>query len=81
MVFDFSLADAIASRKNLGDSDPIPEVWKHNWGFDSDDKTPRLGVDKEGVPLVLWMPQFISGDVHVSASRHVCLTVVDASPG
>ena len=63
VTFDFSVKEAIKNPVSV--DDPIPAEWI-DWIYTPGENIAKLGVDRDGLPLVLWLPQFLADKGHVS---------------
>lgn len=62
---DFSAREA--ATQQVSADEPIPASWT-NWDHvPGETPEPRMAVDKDNIPLVLWLPQFLADTSHVSA--------------
>lgn len=67
MTFDFSVKEAIKEDPVAIDY-PEPSTWI-DWVYDPSDPqslVPKLGVDKDDIPIVMWLPKFLADNSHVS---------------
>jgi hypothetical protein len=63
VTFDFSVKEAIENPVSV--DDPIPTEWI-DWVYAHGKSMPKLAVDRDGIPIVLWLPQFLGDAGHVS---------------
>jgi hypothetical protein len=61
---DFSAHEAATQKVSA--NEPIPASWI-NWDYvPGETPEPRMAVDKDNIPLVLWLPKFLADNGHVS---------------
>jgi hypothetical protein len=67
VTFDFSVKEAIKQETVTTDySEPLAWI---DWVYDPSDPqslVPKLGVDKDDIPIVIWLPKFLADKSHVS---------------
>jgi len=69
---DYSIKEAILETMPNTDW-PIPDKWI-DWEYDPNDPTPMLAVDRDLIPIVLWLPKFLADAGHVS--RQLKLSII-----
>lgn len=61
---DFSVKEAMLEPTPRTDW-PLPMSWV-DWEYDPKDPNPTLAVDRDWIPIVLWLPKFLADAGHVS---------------
>jgi hypothetical protein len=72
---DYSVREAM--KHPVSADEPLPEVWL-SWDYNpGEEVVPKMAVDRDNIPLVLWLPKFLADAAHVrtvSCSPHCILT-------
>jgi hypothetical protein len=51
--------------------DPIPDKWI-DWDYEEGSTiTPKLGVDRDDIPIVMWLPKFLADLAHVRSFHNL----------
>jgi hypothetical protein len=64
--FDFSVLDAM--HKTVSASEAIPTTWIDWEHVSGEPPVPKMGTDVDNIPIVLWLPQFLTDGAHVRRS-------------
>jgi hypothetical protein len=77
VTFDFSVKEAV--QEGAPEDVPVPSEWI-DWDYDGKTLRPKLGVDRDGIPVVLWLPQFLADAGHASTPPlFTCYTIFNFS--
>lgn len=64
-TLEFSVREA--ANAPVSRESPVPDEWI-SWNYNPEDPSdPRIAVDKDDIPVLLWIPQFLPKQALVSS--------------
>jgi hypothetical protein len=61
---DFSITEAMGQPVSA--DEPEPKIWLSWDPTPGANTVPKMAVDRDNIPIILWLPQFLSESAHVS---------------